>query len=49
LAELNLVNQGVKLLAADLSSGEWDTKYGDIDNLTEIDVGSCFIRATLDN
>jgi SAM-dependent methyltransferase len=49
LADPNLVKQGVKLLAADLSSGEWDAKYADIENLTEIDVGYRFIRATLDN
>lgn len=49
LADPNLVKQGVKLLAADLSSGEWDAKYAGIENLTEIDVGYRFIRATLDN
>ncbi|NMG08422.1 class I SAM-dependent methyltransferase [Brasilonema sp. UFV-L1] len=49
LAEPNLVKQGVKLLAADLSSGEWGAKYGEIEKLTQIDVGYRFIRATLDN
>ncbi|QKQ74703.1 class I SAM-dependent methyltransferase [Nostoc sp. TCL240-02] len=49
LANQNLIEQGVKLLAADLSSGEWSKKYDDIHNLTEIDIGYRFIRATLDN
>ncbi|MDZ8031523.1 class I SAM-dependent methyltransferase [Nostoc sp. DedSLP04] len=49
LANQDLAEQGVKLLAADLSSGEWSKKYGDIYNLTEIDIGYRFIRATLDN
>ncbi|MEH2291185.1 class I SAM-dependent methyltransferase [Nostoc sp.] len=49
LANQDLVEQGLQLLAADLSSGEWTKKYGDIYNLTEIDIGYRFIRATLDN
>ncbi|MEH2153513.1 class I SAM-dependent methyltransferase [Nostoc sp.] len=49
LANQDLAEQGVKLLAADLSSGEWSKKYSDIHNLTEIDIGYRFIRATLDN
>ncbi|MEH2229790.1 MAG: class I SAM-dependent methyltransferase [Nostoc sp.] len=49
LANQDLVEQGVKLLAADLSSGEWSKKYSEIHNLTEIDIGYRFIRATLDN
>ncbi|MBN4004039.1 class I SAM-dependent methyltransferase [Nostoc sp. LPT] len=49
LANQDLAEQGVKLLAADLSSGEWSKKYGDIHNLTEIDIGYRFIHATLDN
>ena len=49
LANQDLVEQGVKLLAADLTSGEWRKKYGDIHNLTEIDIGYRFIRAKLDN
>ncbi|MEH2278113.1 MAG: methyltransferase domain-containing protein [Nostoc sp.] len=49
LAHQDLAEQGVKLLAADLSSGEWSKKYGDIHNLTEIDIGYRFIHATLDN
>ncbi|RCJ33602.1 MerR family transcriptional regulator [Nostoc punctiforme NIES-2108] len=49
LANQDLVEQGVKLLAANLSSGEWSKKYGDIHNLTEIDIGYSFIRVTLDN
>ncbi|MCC5624529.1 class I SAM-dependent methyltransferase [Nostoc sp. CHAB 5715] len=49
LANQDLVEQGVKLLAADLTSGEWTKKYGNIHNLTEIDIGYRFIHATLDN
>ena len=49
LANEDLAAQGVKLLAADLSSGEWSKKYGDIHNLTEIDIGYRFISTTLDN
>jgi len=49
LANQNIVEQGVKLLTADLMSGEWIQKYGDIQNLTEIDVGYRFIRIILDN
>jgi ubiquinone/menaquinone biosynthesis C-methylase UbiE len=49
LANQNLIEQGVELLATDLSSGKWTKKYGDIHNLTEIDIGYRFIRATLDN
>ncbi|PHM11536.1 class I SAM-dependent methyltransferase [Nostoc sp. 'Peltigera malacea cyanobiont' DB3992] len=49
LANQDLAEQGVKLLAADLSSGEWTKKYGDIRKLTEIDIGYRFIRAKLDN
>ncbi|MEH2283801.1 MAG: methyltransferase domain-containing protein [Nostoc sp.] len=49
LANQDLVEQGVKLLTADLSSGEWSKKYSDIHNLTEIDIGYRFICATLDN
>ncbi|WP_445631907.1 class I SAM-dependent methyltransferase [Nostoc sp. DSM 114167] len=49
LANQDLVEQGVKLLAADLISGKWSKKYSDIHNLTEIDIGYRFIRATLDN
>jgi SAM-dependent methyltransferase len=49
LANQNIVEQGVKLLTADLMSGEWIQKYGDIQNLTEIDVGYRFIRIILNN
>ncbi|MDZ8083830.1 MAG: hypothetical protein RMX35_32775 [Nostoc sp. DcaGUA01] len=49
LANQNIVEQGVQLLKADLRSGEWTQKYGDIQNLTEIDVGYRFIRIILDN
>ncbi|MGH1395028.1 MAG: class I SAM-dependent methyltransferase [Trichormus sp.] len=49
LANKNIVEQGVQLLTADLRSGEWTQKYGDIQNLTEIDVGYRFIRIIVDN
>ncbi|MDZ8186973.1 MAG: class I SAM-dependent methyltransferase [Nostoc sp. ChiSLP02] len=49
LANQDLVKEGLHLLAADLSSGQWAKKYGDIQNLTEVDLGYRFIRATLDN
>jgi SAM-dependent methyltransferase len=49
LANQDLINQGLQLLAADLSNGNWVKQYGDIRNLTEIDLGYRFIRATLDN
>ncbi|MEH1903285.1 MAG: class I SAM-dependent methyltransferase [Nostoc sp.] len=49
LANPDLIEQGLQLLTADLSSGKWEKKYGDIHNLTEIDIGYRFIRATLDN
>lgn len=47
LANQDLVEQGVNLLAADLNSGEWVNKYGDIHNLSEIDMGYRFICATI--
>ncbi|WP_191757771.1 hypothetical protein [Komarekiella delphini-convector] len=49
LANQDLINKRLQLLTADLSSGEWVKKYGNIRNLTEIDLGYRFIRATLDN
>ncbi|MFN6572501.1 class I SAM-dependent methyltransferase [Dendronalium sp. ChiSLP03b] len=49
LANASLVEPGVKSLAADLSNGEWEVKYGDIRKITEIDVGYRFLRATIDN
>ncbi|MCG6134626.1 MAG: class I SAM-dependent methyltransferase [Nostoc sp. LLA-1] len=49
LANQDLIEQGLQLLTADLNSGEWIKKYGDIRNLTEIDLGYRFIRATLVN
>ncbi|GAB1537927.1 hypothetical protein NUACC21_05820 [Scytonema sp. NUACC21] len=42
-----LIEPAVKALATDLSSGQWDAKYGKIRQLTEIDVGYRFLRATL--
>ncbi|MBR8839382.1 MAG: class I SAM-dependent methyltransferase [Stigonema ocellatum SAG 48.90 = DSM 106950] len=49
LANKPVIESGVKSLAADLSSGEWDTKYGEIRTLTEIDLGYRFLRATIEN
>ncbi|QMS86429.1 class I SAM-dependent methyltransferase (plasmid) [Nostoc edaphicum CCNP1411] len=49
LGNQDLINKGLQLLAADLSSGEWVNKYGDVRNLMEIDLGYRFIRATLNN
>ncbi|QSJ15077.1 methyltransferase domain-containing protein [Nostoc sp. UHCC 0702] len=48
LADASLVEPGLKSLAADLSNGEWQAKYGDICKITEIDLGYRFLRATLD-
>ncbi|KAB8331098.1 class I SAM-dependent methyltransferase [Scytonema tolypothrichoides VB-61278] len=47
LADPSLVEQGIKLLAADLSSGAWDAKYGETSKLTEIDVGYRFLQAII--
>ncbi|MDZ8053803.1 MAG: class I SAM-dependent methyltransferase [Aulosira sp. ZfuVER01] len=49
LGNQDLIESGVKSLAADLSSGEWNTKYGDICQLTEIDVGYRFLKAEITN
>ncbi|WP_138500491.1 class I SAM-dependent methyltransferase [Nostoc sp. PA-18-2419] len=49
LANQDLLNKGLHLLAADLSTDEWVNKYGNICNLTEIDLGYRFISARLDN
>jgi ubiquinone/menaquinone biosynthesis C-methylase UbiE len=49
LADPTLIESGVKSLAADLSSGEWDKKYGEIHQLTEIDVGYRFFKAVIAN
>ncbi|MFW9262513.1 class I SAM-dependent methyltransferase [Nostoc sp. CALU 546] len=49
LGNQDLINKGLQLLAADLSSGEWVNKYGDVRNLMEIDLGYRFIRTTLNN
>lgn len=46
LGNQDLINQGLDLLATDLSSGEWHKKYGDIQNLLEIDLGYRFLCAT---
>jgi ubiquinone/menaquinone biosynthesis C-methylase UbiE len=49
LAESSVVEKGVKLLEADLNSGEWDAKYGEIRQLKEIDVGYRFLWASVAN
>lgn len=46
LANSHFIDPGLKSLAADLSSGQWDAKYGTIRQVTEIDVGYRFIRAS---
>ncbi|MUG95878.1 methyltransferase domain-containing protein [Scytonema sp. UIC 10036] len=48
LANSNVIDPAVKSLAVDLSSGQWDAKYGKIRQLTEIDVGYRFLQATLE-
>ncbi|MBW4636238.1 MAG: methyltransferase domain-containing protein [Iphinoe sp. HA4291-MV1] len=48
LADQSLVKQGVKTLTADLNSGKWDVKYGNIRQLTEMDIGYRFLRATIE-
>ncbi|MBD2213232.1 class I SAM-dependent methyltransferase [Nostoc linckia FACHB-104] len=49
LGNADLIASGVKSLAADLSSGEWDAKYGDIRQVTEIDAGYRFFKAKIVN
>ena len=49
LGNSDLIESGVKSLAADLSSGEWEAKYGEIRQLTEIDVGYRFFKAVIAN
>ncbi|KJH71038.1 class I SAM-dependent methyltransferase [Aliterella atlantica] len=48
LAEPSVVELGVRQLAEDLTSGQWQAKYGDIKNLTEFDAGYRFLRAKSD-
>ncbi|BAY16037.1 putative MerR-family transcriptional regulator [Nostoc sp. HK-01] len=48
LADQDLVEQGVNVLAADLSSGAWNKKYCEIYKLKEVDIGYRFICATSD-
>ncbi|MBD2299631.1 class I SAM-dependent methyltransferase [Nostoc sp. FACHB-190] len=48
LANQDLVEKGLELLTADLNSGEWIKKYGEIHNLQEIDIGYRFIYTTFD-
>ena len=49
LGNQSLIAQGLELLTADLNSGAWIKKYGDIQNLTEIDMGYRFICALPEN
>jgi SAM-dependent methyltransferase len=49
LGNQGLIAQGLELLTADLNSGAWIKKYGDIQNLTEIDMGYRFICALPEN
>ncbi|BAY66168.1 putative MerR-family transcriptional regulator [Calothrix brevissima NIES-22] len=48
LGNPDLIASGVKSLAADLSSGKWDAKYGEIRQLNEIDLGYRFLKATIE-
>jgi len=48
VADTSVIEQGVNSLAADLSNGQWDAKYGEIRKLTEIDLGYRLVRATVD-
>jgi hypothetical protein len=49
LANFSLVEKGVKLLEKDLNSGKWDTKYGEVRKLKQIDVGYRFLCAKVLN
>lgn len=48
LAESTVVELGVKQLAEDLTSGQWNAKYGAIKTLTEFDAGYRFLCAKSD-
>lgn len=48
LAEPSMVELGVRQLAEDLTSGQWNAKYGDIKILTEFDAGYRFLCAKSD-
>ncbi|KAF3885171.1 MULTISPECIES: class I SAM-dependent methyltransferase [Nostocales] len=48
LANSHLIAPAVQSLAADLSNGQWDAKYGKIRQVAEIDVGYRFLRATIE-
>nr|WP_236117322.1 hypothetical protein [Hassalia byssoidea] len=45
LADASVVEEGVVKLKEDLSTGKWNAKYGEIRNLSEIDVGYRFLCA----
>jgi hypothetical protein len=45
LADASIVEAGVNLLKEDLNSGQWDAKYGGIQQLREIDAGYRFLCA----
>lgn len=47
IPDATLIEQGVRWLEEDLSSGRWDEKYGKVRKLSEIDAGYRFLRATL--
>lgn len=49
LADPDTVEAGLKLLQNDLSSGRWDSKYGEVRALGEIDAGYRFLCATVAN
>ena len=49
LANFSVVEKGVKLLEEDLNSGKWDTKYGEVRKLKQIDVGYRFLCAKVLN
>lgn len=48
LAEPTVVELGLRQLAEDLTSGQWNAKYGDIKKLTEFDAGYRFLCAKSD-
>jgi hypothetical protein len=45
LADECVVERGVSLLQEDLNSGQWDAKYGEIRQRSEIDAGYRFLSA----
>jgi hypothetical protein len=45
--EAGAVDAGVARLAAEIASGAWQDKYGDLLELDEVDVGYCLVSASL--